>query len=141
MNDFTSNPFAGIEKAMPNEGGNYVRAGEHLFRFNGCKIINSQQKRATYFIAEFETVESTHHKVGEQVSWGQDFNNQPTLGNIRLLVSALLGCNVEDVDSDVCKGITDPSNPAGGTLVRCTATMIKSKKGHDVTKCLWRTAA
>jgi len=135
-----TNPFEGINDALPSLGGNYIKIGEHVFRVIALKVIKSQNDGKMKFVAELKAERSTVHRVGEVVSWVTDLSLKVGLSNTKHFVAALIGCDFSDVDDDVCAGVVIEDQPEAGNLIGCQATNIKTKAGNDFTKCLWSEA-
>ena len=142
MTQAAFNPFAGIDKAPPSTGGQYILQGNHILLVDACKIVNSQQGKArTLYVVETTVVESDNPemKEGTTRSWVVNFDHQPALSNIRSFVAAAMNMPFDDVTEDHSMGTVSEANPLKGTVLKCEAFNIKTKgKGQDFTKVQWK---
>lgn len=159
----THNPFRGISEAPITQGGNWIIPGVHpKLRVNALKIIDSTKSNTQMFIVELEVLESATMAVGASCSWCVDFKHASAMGNIKAFDIAVLNCAESDVDEEIANSLlllsqaelgNAPTTPEGiqavatlrdmgikinGTIVRCDAVNIKTKRNTDFTKCNWR---
>lgn len=142
------NPFAGLGTAKPSLNASYVQAGEHEFRVKKLKLVVSKKPGkvgTSSFIAEFETIKSTVHPVGSEVSWSVSLaQGDRALGDVKAFLVGATGFAASDIDDAVAAGAVHESNPFAGAIVGCTAKLTgvdeaAGKKGF--TRCSWRLIA
>lgn len=133
--------FAGIEDAKPNEGGNYILPGIYpVLYINACKQIKSQDNGDDLCIVELDIIDSKveDREAGQSMSWIVNMKHQPALGNVKLFLSKVMDCELEDITGNVADAAFSTNNPLGGRLIRCEAIEITTrKKGNAFTKCNW----
>lgn len=133
--------FDGIEDAKPNEGGNFVLPGLYpVLYINACKQIKSQDSSDDLCIVELDVIDSKveGREPGTSMSWIVNMKHQPALGNIKLFLSKVMGCELEDITGKVADAAFSANNPLGGRLIRCEAVEIETrKKKQPFTKCVW----
>ena len=132
-------PFQQIGDSTPNEGGVYPVAGIYpLLYVDVLKMIQSR-KGETVFIAEFEILSSEvgERPAGSKVSWVANFKHDAAPGNVRMLLAAIMGVQLGEVDAQGSKLAVSDQNPCHGRLVRLTATQTTTKAGNPFTLCKW----
>ena len=132
--------FTGIEEATSTAGGNYIKPGRHLLSVVALRPKTSRKKKSLA-IAEFEVAESTAHDKGELVSWVANLtDHDAAIGNVKNLLAGIAECEEDEVDEEGADRAFSEENPFEGMQVVCEAFMIKTGKGNDFTKCIWRWA-
>ncbi len=132
--------FTGIEDATSTAGGNYIKPGRHLLNVVVLRPKISRKKKSLA-IAEFEVVESTVHDEGEEVSWVANLtDHDAAIGNVKGLLAGIAECEEDEVDEEGADRAFSDENPFADMQVVCNAFMIKTEKGNDFTKCIWRWA-
>lgn len=146
QNDFNSvpaaqdnygSPFDRIGDSKPNEGGVYPEPGVYpLLGVNVLKMIKSR-KGDDIFIAEFDIIQSEveDRPAGTCMSWVGNFKYDAVPGNVRMLLAAIMGVPVNDVDAAGSQFAVSVKNPCRGRLVRLSATTITTKSGNPFTLC------
>ena len=132
-------PFQQIGDSTPNEGGVYPWAGIYpVLYVDVLKMIQSR-KGETVFIAEFEILSSEvgERPAGSKVSWVANFKHDAAPGNVRMLLAAIMGVQLGEVDAQGSKLAVSDQNPCHGRLVRLTATQTTTKAGNPFTLCKW----
>ena len=125
--------FSGVGSAKANFGANYEREG-HYYMF--IRAIKKDKNRNN---VEFVAVEKVclkvinvegvaePHRVGEQLSHLLMSDKDPFLGNIKAMVSSVMGCNPDEVDEDACDVIVGDSQPMSCRVVEMQNKMIMTK--------------
>lgn len=135
--------FDKIGDATPNEGGNYILAGLYpVLYVNACKQIKSQDNGDDLCIVELDIIDSKveGRETGETMSWIVNMKHQPALGNIKLFLSKVMCCELDDITGKVADAAFSTSNPLGGRLIKCEAVEIETRKNKNpFTKCNWST--
>ena len=132
-------PFDRIGSSQPNEGGVYPEPGLYpVVCVDVLKMIKSR-KGEDIFIAEFEILASEvgDRPMGTKMSWVANFKHDAAPGNVRMLLAAIMGVNIGEVDSAGSQLAVSDKNPCHGRLVRLTATQTTTKAGNPFTLCKW----
>lgn len=132
-------PFAGLGKAKPSAGGNYITPGNFTFVVDLVKIVESSKDSSMSFVAELEVVESDQESVkkGSQRSWVANFKHASTPSNVKHFIADTYGLPFDDVTDDIGRSIANDANPAEGCVLKCEAYHVKTRAGGDFTKCKW----
>ena len=132
-----TSPFDRIGDSNPNDGGVYPEPGVYpMLYVDVLKMIKSR-KGEDVFIAEFGVINSDvpDRPVGSRMSWVANFKHDAAPGNVRSLLSAIMGVSINDVDSQGSQFAVSDKNPCHGRLVRLSATQITTKAGNPFTLC------
>ena len=135
--------------AQSSFGGNYVdclspnQAGLHVFRIKRLaynRSVNPKHPQNTqFFVAEVETLQSNVHAIGSTRSWSVNMNKQPSKGNVKDFVYAVLqamGYQKVQVDAWGTEPVADP---------RTGQPQVNPQTGKVLTKfaqmCAWLVSA
>lgn len=115
-----------IGSSTVQESSARLLPGNYLLQVDLFKTTTSKKNGHTYFIAEFDIVESSNPErpVGTHVGWARDLNGnfpEANAGECKSLIAATLNADPKDVDSETSRAAVSPQNPAKGRLVRCEA--------------------
>ncbi len=140
--------FSGIGEAKVYSSGNYIRAGQHLFKVEELKAFESRKKDDMY-VAELEVVESEGginlesedvpaHKPGEKVSWMANLTqHDAAIGNVKGFLAALADAEIEEITEEVAEASVNPKQPFKGWYIMCQAKVILTKAGKPFTVMNW----
>ncbi len=136
-----SDPFGRIGGSTPSESGVYPVPGVYpMLSLDVMKIINSR-KGDTLFIAEFDIYQSetSARPQGTRMSWIVNFRHDASPGNVKMFIAALMGVQLEEVDTESAKFACSADNPCHGRLIRLEASETTTKSGNPFTVCKFHT--
>ncbi len=130
--------YGKVSEAKYSEGGIYVLPGVYQFRVDACKHIKIRSG-AEAFVVELTVLESNNPEraVGSQCSWMVTLDKEPALGNVKQFVTAATEFPDSAINEEAILLIVGEKNPLKGTILRCSANVIKTKAGRDFTKVKW----
>ena len=128
-----------IGAAQPNEGGVYPLPGLYPVLYVDVLKMIITRKKEKMFVAEFEICNSevAERPVGTKMNWVGNFKHDAVPGNVRMLLAAIMGVQLGEVDSAGSKLAVSERNPCHGRLVRLTATQTTTKAGNPFVLCTW----
>ena len=131
--------FDGIESARVSEGGVYFKPGAFKVRILGVKALKDRKGVGT-FVVECELIESSEPSLprGTVTSWVVKLDKEPALGNIKAFAAAATGSTPKEVTAESIKLIVSEGNPLRDTIMKASASNIKTKSGADFTKVTWQ---
>lgn len=116
---------AGFDDAKPRgEKSEYIGPGLHTLEIRAAKLVASR-KGPVYFVLEFNCKASenlpgeqlpTCHRAGDDVSLSMNMNGDYA-GEIKTVVSQILGGNPADVKAHHIQWCASEQNPLAGTVV------------------------
>lgn len=137
--------FKGVEGAKASFDASYLRSGHYLLRIDRVKADKTRTKDD--FLAVEMTVlhtfadSSVHqadaskwHRPGESVSHLMMAKHDSFLGNVKAMVSSLMGCHEAEVSEKDCEEISSPEQPMGGMVIEVTGRDILTRAGKPFTK-------
>lgn len=130
--------FKGVESARVPEGGVYFQPGVYLAKVLACKGFSNRRQIGT-FVVECELLESSEPSLpaGSLVSQVITLDKESALGNIKGFIAAAMNDRAENVTEEMCDMVASAGNPLKGTVLRVSASNIKTKAGKDFTKLTW----
>jgi hypothetical protein len=134
------NMFDGIEGARVSEGGVYFKPGAFKARLLSAKALKDRKGVGT-FVVECELLESSDHAnlpPGTMCSWVVKLDKEPALGNIKAFAAAATGVQPKEVTAKAIELIVSEGNPLRDTVMKVSASNIKTKAGGDFTKVTWQ---
>lgn len=148
--------FKDIKEAKtPSGSGQVFLPGKFLLKLGACKLIESSVKRAsTFFIAEFEVVESDNEKrkPGSSMSWVIDLTGGKypdlSLGNVKNFLHVAYSSFMlqageeppaeEDIDEKMSNDAVSEENPLCGVFVSAEAWNKQTRdKESEYTRVKW----
>lgn len=122
--------------------GNYVICVEETKFFESAQVRNQWRFVLTALICKSSEPETV--KVGQTYDWVQVSENQPSMGNIKALVQAIIRCEPDlaaetDInDLETVEGMLSPEKGesgrslAVGYFLQVNVVPKKTKKGQDI---------
>lgn len=139
MADF--NPFKGMKGARTTKRGQYFEKGLHRCAVKELKFVESgdpARRGTVWFVAEFEILASTAHKVGETRTYMQDMSKpseEGAKGAVRDCLAAIMQLDLESMSDEeaeeTLRGAMDDSQPLAGYQVDIEASTIRVGKLKD----------
>jgi hypothetical protein len=131
--------FDGIEGARVSEGGVYFKPGAYKARILSVKALKDRKGVGT-FVVECELLESSEAALpkGTVCSWVVKLDKEPALGNIKSFAAAANGVQPKEVTAKAIELIVSAGNPLRDTVMKVSASNIKTKSGSDFTKVTWQ---
>lgn len=123
----------------------FLQEGEHTLKIKALKVTGKTPK-GRFFVAEFEVIASTVHRVGSAVSWAPNLDSPYSDGDvksIKRLIGVAIGIdhNDKNFNNEVTAEIVDQAvsdeQPLLGKVVLDTAYMNPNR---TYTKHAWRCA-
>lgn len=134
--------FDGIEEAKASFDAQYLREGHYLLRIDRVKADQTRAKDE--FLAVEMTVLHTYmdgfgdpakwHKPGEAVSHLMMKKHDSFLGNVKAMLSALMGVHESEVTKQDCIDVSGEGQPMAGMVIEVTARTIMTRQQKPFTK-------
>ena len=134
--------FKGIESAKASFDAKYVGEGHYLCRIDRIKADVTRTKDE--FLAVEMTVLHTFpdgdgkseawHRPGEAVSHLMMAKHDSFMGNVKAMVSNILGCHESEVTENDCEALSGSQQPLAGTVAEIKGRQIVTRANKPFTK-------
>ena len=125
--------FSGVGEAKANFGANYEREG-HYYMFIRRIKLDKTRKGVEFVAVEKVCLKCINvegvpdpHRVGEQLSHLLMSDKDPFLGNIKAMISNIMGVNSDEVDEEACDLVVGDDQPLSCRVVEMQNKMIRTK--------------
>lgn len=134
--------FKGIENAKASFDAKYVGEGHYLCRIDRIKADQTRTKDD--FLAVEMTVLHTFpdgdgasdkwHRPGEAVSHLMMAKHDSFMGNVKAMVSSILGVHESEVTENDCELLSSTSQPLAGSVIELKGRQIITRQNKPFTK-------
>lgn len=132
-----------FEKAKASQDSNWEREGHYLQIVERVKIDQNRSKDTALFIEKtiihvYDNADGDGHRVGESVTHSMWQKHDSFMGNVKAMLSSLLGIKPTDVKKEDLFEILSDEQPLAGQVIEVKNRVIMTRKNTPFTKIGYR---